>query len=454
MEGPARYRRAFEWRLNRADRENTITAAAGLTALFSSEMPEVLEDYLQISRKRRNNRLALARLQAHLVDELISVEAAVGHYRDKKKQLEQVESKGQHDSQQDITKEDLNFVRRELFVWRAIGNVIRSIADGVAWRALDFDRAVLRALCQNRGSQQITSPGTVDELREWSRQFDHSGGIAILNSLTNLLTYGDITVVRNDGSVEVIEVKRSKTKSSRIVRQKQRTRELVTFLSTGRGTLEGKTVEVHTLDIVPENGLDVLHRLLKQTDSPPGYAATRLSNSAYIECIDFRVAVKDWGGNLAAQRDSLIFDWRDRKDDVQLNKSLSVLAFSPNLAPFSVFPFDPAVCIDVLTGAKAYSVFLNVTAVGREFEHRGWQIVTNPSEVFEAGKLDEDFMTVRREGFRVTLPPAAFMRMQMELLRPQVLIQQCELIRGAGRPQAYDSEFNLPVYEHEAQIWD
>ncbi len=58
-----------------------------------------------------------------------------------------------------------------------------------------------------------------------------------------------------------------------------------------------------------------------------------------------------------------------------------------------------------------------------------------------------------KEGFFVTLPPAAFMRMQMELLRPQVLIQQCELVKRAG-PHAFAREFNLPIYEHEAQMWD
>src|ERR1700676_5329318 len=91
MEGPGRYRRAFDWRLNRDDLDDTATAASALAALFSSEMPEVLEDYLQTSRKRRNNRLALARLQAHLVDELITVEATIKHYRDKKAELEQLE---------------------------------------------------------------------------------------------------------------------------------------------------------------------------------------------------------------------------------------------------------------------------------------------------------------------------------------------------------------------------
>ena len=153
MEGPGRYRRAFDWRLNTADRDDTTTAAGPLVALFSSEMPELLEDYLQISRKRRNNRLVLARLQAHLVDELITVEATVSHYRNNRAQLEQGEDHNQDASQQDTTKNDLNFVRKELFLWRAFANVIRSIADGHVPMVPRPSRA--EVLCLMRGGARL-----------------------------------------------------------------------------------------------------------------------------------------------------------------------------------------------------------------------------------------------------------------------------------------------------------
>ena len=230
-------------------------------------------------------------------------------------------------------------------------------------------------------------------------------------------------------------------------------REVVTFLGTGRGSLEGKSVEVCTLDVVPENGLDVLHGLLQQTSQPPGYAVTRLSNSVYVECVDFRVIAEGEGERMTEQRKSLTANWVERDDDLHPGESLECLAFSPNLAPFSVFPFHPAICVDLLTGAKAYRVLLNLTAVAREFEHRGWQVMESPREALESGTFSEGFMTVKKEGFYVTLPPASLMRIHMELVRPQVFIRQCELVRQAG-PQAFDSEFNLPIFQHEAQMWN
>ena len=68
--------------------------------------------------------------------------------------------------------------------------------------------------------QQIFSEGLMSELLEWSTQFDQSEGVAILNSLTNCLAIGDVTVVRSDGSAEVVEVKSSNTKSRRKIRQR------------------------------------------------------------------------------------------------------------------------------------------------------------------------------------------------------------------------------------------
>lgn len=199
--------------------------------------------------------------------------------------------------------------------------------------------------------------------------------------------------------------------------------------------------------------MDILRDLLEKTDRPPGYAVVRISNSAYVECVDFRVQRQVSMDALAQERQALIQEWIDSDDHVHVSKSFEHIGFSPNMAPLSVFPLEPRLCIDLLTGAKAYFVSLNVSAVAREFEHRGWEVVTNPREVLESGNTAEDFMTVRKEGFRVTVPPAIFMRLQMELLRPQVLIRQCELIRRAGS-EAFNSEFNLPIYEHEADIWD
>jgi hypothetical protein len=106
MDGPGRYRRAFDWRLNREDSDDLATAVGALGDLFSSEMPEILEDYLGISRNRRNNRLALAKLQAHLIDDLVNVESAVKHHR---KELEAIGTIATEDPHLESKKKQVKF---------------------------------------------------------------------------------------------------------------------------------------------------------------------------------------------------------------------------------------------------------------------------------------------------------------------------------------------------------
>jgi hypothetical protein len=171
--------------------------------------------------------------------------------------------------------------------------------------------------------------------------------------------------------------------------------------------------------------------------------------------MDYRVLANESVAMIDAKRRSLIAEWTERHDDVHTFDTFRSLSFSPNLAPFSVFPFDPAICIDLLTGAKSYRVFLNNSAIAREFEHRGWRITVTPKQAFEKSEFADEFMTVKKGRLSVSLPPAAFMRMGMELLRPQVFIRQCEMVNKPGPPDFKDaSDYNLPIFSHEAEIWN
>src|SRR5262249_27886609 len=119
------------------------TAAAFVT-LSSDEYADIFEDYLTITRKRKGNRVAMAKVQLHLVEELLIAQAAAKRYRDKRDELKAGIAKP--DADVEPMKKDLAIVERELFLQRAHANCIRAIGDGNAWRALGYDRAALRAL--------------------------------------------------------------------------------------------------------------------------------------------------------------------------------------------------------------------------------------------------------------------------------------------------------------------
>jgi hypothetical protein len=73
---PGVYRRAFDWRVSRADRESLPQFAAAFARLSSDEYADIFEDYLTITRKRKNNRTAMAKVQLHLMEELLIAQGA------------------------------------------------------------------------------------------------------------------------------------------------------------------------------------------------------------------------------------------------------------------------------------------------------------------------------------------------------------------------------------------
>lgn len=451
---PGKYGRAFDWRVSHGSEPLSDEAALGMSHLSSSDFPDILEDFLSISRKRQQNPTALARLQVHMLEELLIQEAAIKHYRERLAELEPPTASGNADDRQ----KEIKFAKGQRFFHRMYANAIRGIGDGIAWRAFGYDRAAMRLLGERETKQHLSSEGTVQELREWSYHFDRGSGIAILNALTNCLAIGDVTVVRHDGSIEIVEVKSSKTKSSRKVRQKQAMKEVVTLLGTGSGENEGREVAIETLPITPEASLNRVEELL-QTAGEKGWAARRISDWQYVEAYDFRKFtseddVKKLTGEI---REAAIEEWKKRGDHTHRMNSLDAIGYSPNSAPFSVFPFRARMCVDLLIGAMFYVSFLNINAVEREFIKRGWTLQKD-FKAFETEvtkmteKTPESMLEVRKGPFHCSVTPADFMRMEIETLRPKTLIDAIEAKYRQG-PGA-ETGYTLALYQDEHRLWN
>ena len=453
---PGKYRRAFSWRISDGSPDSLESNLTGMMRLATSDFPEILEDYLTISRKRQRNWTALSRLQMHLMEELLIQEGAVKHYKETLRRLgDDTDAELPRDEQS----QDIRFSRVQLFFHRLYANACRAIGDGIAWRALGYDRAVTRTMCERQSQQTLAAEGTIQELREWSSQFDRGMGLAIFNALTNCLSVGDVTVVRDDGSVEVVEVKSSKTKSSRKIRQKEKMREVVSRLETGEGPVDGQKIHIEILPVAPETGLDRVEKLLDLA-SVRGWAAEKISNTLYVEAFDFRKPPDETAKNaLRGIREAVVGEW-DRRGDFWVEMStLDTLAFSPNCAPFSVYPFDAKTCIDLLIGARNYTAYLNESAVAREFEYRGWTAALKTPADF-VGEADKDAaleqmrqsrMMITKGQFHAEIPPADFMRMHIEALRPKTLIDAYEAILKLGPREGGCS---LMLFDGEPQLWD
>lgn len=444
---PSKYSRAFGWRVSTPRSSSLKSDLGGLSLLSKSDLPDILEDFLDISRRRKSNRTAISKLQLSMLQEIVSYEAVV---KKPKQRLDELQASSSGDTKE--SQGEIEAVNRSLFMFRVYANAIRSIGDGIAWRALGYDRAVTRLMAENATKQQIMSEGLMGELLEWSIRFDEGSGIAILNSLTNCLAIGDVTVVRDDGSAEIVEVKSSGTKSRRKIRQKQRMREIVTLLSSGGGETGDKDVSIEILPIEPESGLDRIRVLLSEAEAG-GWASERISNCLYVECFDFEKMASYDAIKIPVEkkREKLIGQWSEQEDFVIEMNSMDLIAFSPNCAPFSIFPFSNRMCIDLMIGRKCYIAYLNQNAVAREFEYRGWTVIRTPEQLISEGRTDES-LVIQKGRLHAAVPPADYMRMQMEALRVQTVISAFEAKLNEG-PQA-PSGFLLHLYESEHLLWD
>ena len=104
---------------------------------------------------------------------------------------------------------------------------------------------------------------------------------------SNCLAIGDVTIIKNDGSIEMVEVKSSDAGSNRVTRQKQRMREVTELLKTGKGVLDEQDTTIIRLDIAPEHDLPALFGLLQEA-SRTGWAGKRVSDFCYIEAFDYQ----------------------------------------------------------------------------------------------------------------------------------------------------------------------
>jgi hypothetical protein len=111
----------------------------------------------------------------------------------------------------------------------------------------------MHELARRPSGKHINVSGLEAELYALSSYFNTAGGdVALLIDLTNFLKFGDVTVRRESGEFEIVEVKAGTSGGARVRRQRQGLQELVSVLSMDQGReVSGQPVAIKTVDVVP-----------------------------------------------------------------------------------------------------------------------------------------------------------------------------------------------------------
>lgn len=208
----------------------------------------------------------------------------------------------------------------------------------------------------------------------------------MLNDLTHFLKFGDVTVRRDSNEFEIIEVKAGTSGGGRVTRQRQGLNEIVSLLSKDQGReVQGTPVKISSVDIVPEMFIRNLQGLLERARIH-GAAVEMVGSHLLIECIDFmaareRALEKERAFGILDRGRALMAKWKAADDFVFPCEAHQRYAHAQNYAPISICPLEPKACIRLMAGAVSLMTFVNVSAVLRELEDRGWKVGKSPFQL-------------------------------------------------------------------------
>ncbi|MSQ21719.1 MAG: hypothetical protein EXR53_00190 [Dehalococcoidia bacterium] len=115
--------------------------------------------------------------------------------------------------------------------YKRVLHILKDVGDALAFTYVDkYDIKPMRF----KEASGFVS-GKVGLREEWRllQKVFNLGGIGILNDLTHCLRYGDITAVRGDSLLAIVEVKSGRNRNQRARRQSTGIERIVDYLKTG-----------------------------------------------------------------------------------------------------------------------------------------------------------------------------------------------------------------------------
>ncbi len=336
----------------------------------------------------------------------------------------------------------------EVFVAERVARQLRSVGDGLAWKAFEYDRRPIYALSRNEGSGPIVGKaglqyelGTVEAL--WNDE-QHFG---LLHDLTTCLRISDITEFNGNRRI-VHEVK---TKPGRTVAtQKARAQTAIDAIAEG-GPLPG-TDEDTRLTVVNAKFRSDLRQMrdVIRLSRERGVQGMRLPEGRMVFASSLfdvlRLHHQDIGAAVDVRQDA--WDAAIRRAQIGSAKihlkgtSSDRAGRSPIAAPMSIFPLSAADPAALICDRVTIQLVMSSDVLVSLLEERGLTAEFQPYSAHTDPHIDTEVLQVRRGSqcvgvTRVGLDPLLF-----EAMRPSAW---CEGIADL---------LNLPKPpRHPALVW-
>ncbi len=402
--------------------------------------------WIQESRSHRRNPAELLRIQSELATQIL-------YFQDECRKYESDERRGDSSSSLAVELETtIAYARRGI-------EIVKDIADGIAWRTLECDRLAIRELARKPHTGALLLDSLKTELDAASSHSERTGDIVVVNDLTNFLRFGDFTAVGR-GGITVAEVKggTGSARSGKAKRQRRALDEKLDFLNTGIGIWpDGSETRLIRSATLARSHIPEVAELLRQS-LETGSAYARISDTVAVEVVRWPVLVK-----LGHTEPTFHNPFKQSPRPYVYHTLKRFEVWTPNIAPVSIFPFDAQDCASILTGSSWIFSYCNLDNLVRCLRRRGLRANLPSAESLKsiAGlrpgeyiyhEFDAPLTVARPAGSALGMSLASFARIFCEFLDEESFADQME--------EAVDYIQQDPVvlagvgFANEADLWD
>lgn len=274
---------------------------------------------------------------------------------------------------------------------KLVASGYREIADGLAWRTLGHDRARIRILSEAQSPGFIATPsgaklGRKSELQYAQNVVDH-GSFVLMHDVTNQMMVGDLSMVHKFGEVpHLAEIKKNKLITAHTISQKidksqklsgQEHRLIQAQIMLDKGTIGNYKNQVEVKNYtLPVNTFHAEVQKIIAEARKTGVGRVQPASYIHIEVVDFRNKNIDPKTITSHPRP---FDGDNvlpfsNYDNLVAKMDGQVFRGKP---PYTVYPYELADRIDLMTGELYLHTVVSVTKLEEEFSKRGWKFEIN-----------------------------------------------------------------------------
>lgn len=265
----------------------------------------------------------------------------------------------------------------EVYVYTRLARQLRTIGDGLAWRCYGYDRRIILTLCRNNWAGPIyPKEGLSYERERIEELWTQHSQFALHHDLTNCLRIADLSIFTNDNRVVLHEVKAPGTKQKK--KQKDRAQTAIDAVMEG-GRLPGdRNARLIQLSEPYVTNLGQLGDLI-QLAKYHGCRGMKLPQGRALVASSLPKVIERWSHDFSVADDVLESARRRaiRRAGIDIalhhirGHSSDTASRSPIAAPWSIYPFDPSDCADIVCDRLVFETTVSAAALVESIERAG-----------------------------------------------------------------------------------